>query len=113
MRRLDVSGLPDDALAAAAVFYAQWVAVMDLPRSGEECLVLIFPAADHTHTAWRLAAVQNLARGHAPVRVNAVAGGDGTAVTAALAYLKGAQGLTGQYLQLDGTGAAPVVTSAA
>lgn len=113
MRRLDVSGLPDDPLAAAAVFYAQWVGQIDPPRSDEECLVLIFPAADHTHTAWRLAAVQGLARSHAPGRVNAVAGGDGAAVAAALAYLAAAPGLTGQYLPLDGTGAEPVVTSAA
>jgi hypothetical protein len=112
MRRLDVSGLPDDPLAAAAVFYAQWVGQIDPPRNGED-IVLIFPAADHTHTAWRLAAVQGLARSHAPVRVNAVAGGDGAAVAAALAYLEGAPGLTGQYLPLDGTGAGPVVTSAA
>ncbi|MEQ1541583.1 MAG: Rossmann fold domain-containing protein [Novosphingobium sp.] len=112
MRRLDVSGLPDDPLAAAARFYAT-VATILVPAATEEDIVVVFPAADHTHRAWRLAAVQSLARSHAPARVNAVAGGDAPAITAALAFLKGAQGLTGQYLQLDGTGAAPVVTSAA
>ena len=81
------------------------------PRAGED-LVLIFPSADYTHTAWRLAAVQNLARGAAPARVNAVSGGSAQARAAALAYLGAAEGVTGQVLQLDDAGAGPVVERA-
>ena len=72
-------------------------------------LTVIFAAADHTHRGWRLAAVQALAREHAPARVNAVAGGNATSIAAALAYLDAADGVTGQYLVLDDLGAGPVV----
>ncbi|MBS0480618.1 MAG: hypothetical protein JSR96_00395 [Proteobacteria bacterium] len=109
MERLEIASLPDDPLAAAEAFYASI-----LPGAGGETdLVLIFPSADHTHTAWRLAAIQGLARARIPGRVNAVAGGSAAAVTAALAYLGAAPGLTGQYLPLDDAGAGPVIPSPA
>lgn len=108
MRRRDVTGLPDDPLAAAAQFYAR--IVPDL--GGDDDLTLVLPAADHTHTAWRLAAVQSLARARVPGRINAVAGGSEAARDAAIAYLGAASGLTGQYLPLDDTGAGPVIPSA-
>lgn len=115
MQRLDCTGLPDDPLAAAAAFYAEWTeraeAIPNPSLSGDECLVITFPSADHTHSAWRLAAVQGLARAHTPARVNAVAGGDEAAVAAALAYLAAAPGLTGQLLPLDSHGAAAVLLS--
>ena len=75
--------------------------------------MIIFAPADHTHRAWRLAAVQGLARALAPRRVNALASDSEAAITAALAYLEGAAGLTGQYLPLDDAGAGLVVSSAA
>ena len=99
-----IDGLPDDPLAAAAAFYA----ALNPPRSGED-LVLVFPPADHTHRAWRLAAVQGLARELAPRRVNALASRDEVAIAASLAYLESAEGLTGQYLPLADAGAGPVV----
>jgi hypothetical protein len=74
-------------------------------------VVLIFPPADHTHRAWRLAAVQGLAREYAPLRVNALASDDEAAIASALACLNGAPGLTGQYLALDGAGAGDVIPS--
>jgi len=74
---------------------------------------LIFPPADHTHRAWRLAAVQELAREAAPLRVNAVASDDPAAIESALAYIENAPGLTGQYLALDDTGAGAVIPSSA
>ena len=78
------------------------------PPKGED-LVLIFPPADHTHRAWRLAVVQGLAREHAPARVNALAGGNTATVAAALAYLASADGVTGQCIPLADLGAGPVV----
>ncbi|GAA0275240.1 hypothetical protein GCM10009127_14800 [Alteraurantiacibacter aestuarii] len=69
---------------------------------GEElAAVVIFPDADHTHSQWRIAAIQDLAREAAPGRVNAIAGGDDAAVAQAVDYLTGAPGVTGQILQVD------------
>ena len=74
--------------------------------------MIVFPPAEHTHRAWRLAAVQSLARDHAPLRVNALASDDPAAIDSALAYFKAAPGLTGQYLNLDSFGAGDVVALA-
>lgn len=106
MAVLRIEGLPDQPLAAAAAFHANWLPRAQKPSAD---LVLIFPPADHTHRAWRLAAVQGLSREAAPRRVNALASDDETAIAAALAYLAGAPGLTGQYFPLDGTGAGEVI----
>ncbi|WP_309621887.1 Rossmann fold domain-containing protein [Novosphingobium sp.] len=112
MAVLEVCVLPIEPSAAAAAFHAEWlskaVALLNPPRVGED-LVIAFAAADYTHTGWRLAAVQMLAREHAPARVNAVSGGGAAAQAAALAYLAGGAGITGQYLPLDDAGAGPVV----
>ncbi|MGE3690173.1 MAG: Rossmann fold domain-containing protein [Novosphingobium sp.] len=78
----------------------------DRPETPEgEGLLLVFEPADHTHRAWRLAAVQALAREHTPQRINAVASDDETAVAAAHEYLANAPGVTGQYWPLDAQGA--------
>jgi hypothetical protein len=77
--------------------------------TGIDNLVLRFPPADHTQRAWRLAAVQELARELAPLRVNAVASDEEKAIAAAVAYLETAPGVTGQYLPLDGNGAEEVL----
>lgn len=112
MQVLEVSGLPDAPSAAAAAFHREWLAkaqaLLSPPPLGED-LVLKFEAADYTHTAWRLAAVQMLAREHAPVRVNAISGGSTAAQKAAVAYLAAGAGITGQYLPLDDAGAGAVV----
>lgn len=105
MRRLDVTGLPGLPSAAAAAFHGEWQARVLAEQAAGEGLVLVFPAADHTHATWRLAAVQMLAREAAPQRINAVASDDPAAIAAALAYLTGADGVTGQYLPLDSAGA--------
>jgi hypothetical protein len=60
--------------------------------------MLLLPPADHSHREWRLAIVAGLARKHAPRRINMVAG-QGEAVDATEAYLAGAPGITGQYLE--------------
>jgi hypothetical protein len=61
-------------------------------------VVLVFKPAGHEHHAWRLAAVQGLARELAPIRVNAVAGDDEIAINDAVLFLNDAPGITGQLL---------------
>ncbi len=111
MATLRVGPLPGDALVAAAEFHARVLpgvlARLSPPRGKD--LVLVFLPAGHTHHAWRLAAVQSLAREHAPLRVNAVASDEEVAIAAACAYLGDAEGVTGQYLSLDSAGAGEVV----
>ena len=110
MAALEVQPLPDLPSAAAAAFHLEYLhRAAVLLRDGAQCLTLMFTAADHTHRGWRLAAVQALAREHAPARVNAIAGSSAPAIVAALAYLDAADGVTGQYLPLDDLGAGLVV----
>lgn len=105
-----VDGLPQAPLAAAAEFHARHVPLIEAAAAAAEgCLVLAFPAADHTHRGWRLAAVQLLARAVAPRRINAVSGGSPTAVDAASDYFQRAAGLTGQLISLDDSGAGAVL----
>jgi hypothetical protein len=77
---------------------------MDWPEPPEllagRSITIVFPSADHTHRAWRLAAVQELAREVAPMRLNAIAGDDEAAVREACAYLQEAGGVTGQLLDV-------------
>jgi hypothetical protein len=111
MQVLAATALPDVPSAAAAAFHADILPhAQELLNSGEACLVIAFEGADFTHTGWRLAAVQMLAREHAPARVNAIAGGGAAAKAAAFAYLAAGAGITGQYLPLDDVGAACVVS---
>lgn len=104
-RILRVSGLPAAPLDAAACFHAVWVpqvrALAEQAASGDD-LALVFTAGDHRHQAWRLAAVQELAREAAPARINAVAGDRETSIAVTLAYLAAAPGMTGQVLAVDG-----------
>ena len=112
MARLQVLPLPELPSAAAADFHRTVMPQAAEMLSGEaQCLTLLFVPSDHTHRAWRLAAVQALAREHAPARVNAVAGEGDAAVSAALAWLEAAEGVTGQYLPLDDVGAGAVIQS--
>lgn len=105
-----ISGLADAPLAAAADFYALAMPdVLSALERVDDHLLLVFPAASHDHDAWRLAAVQSLAREHAPVRVNAAAGDDAAALAAVEGWLDRVPGVTGQVFQLDGTGAGLMV----
>lgn len=106
MATLQITGLPDAPLAAAAAFHSDWLAqIRDLLKlSDDESLALVLAPAEHSHRGWRLAAVQELARENAPRRVNALVSSDQAAIAAALDYLTGAAGVTGQLLALDGTG---------
>lgn len=102
MRQVEVGPLPDEPLAAASAFYATVLPL--IIHDSATNIVLVFHPADHTHRAWRLAAMQELARAQAPRRVNAVASNDPAAIAATLAYLAKADGVTGQYLPLTGSG---------
>jgi hypothetical protein len=111
MAMLRVGALPAEALAASVHFHAvvlpRVLAVLDRGES----VTLVFAPADHRHRAWRLAVVQGLARQYAPLRINALASDDEEAIAAAAAYLAAAEGITGQYLPLDGNGAEEVLSS--
>jgi hypothetical protein len=99
---LDCRALPDDALGAAARFHAEYLPQAAGLLEGAEALVIVMPIAPYDHADWRRAVARDLARAHAPKRVNVVGGND---VAATLEYLANAPGVTGQYLALDGTGA--------
>jgi hypothetical protein len=99
MKRISVDGLPDDPLAAAGVFHQHWLAHVEGRLTAGEDVLLLLPPTDHGHREWRLAIVAGLARKHAPRRINMVAG-QGEAVDATEAYLAGAPGITGQYLEI-------------
>ncbi|MBO9518763.1 MAG: hypothetical protein J7493_11910 [Porphyrobacter sp.] len=94
-----VGSLPEGALDAAAAFQAD---VMPGLRAAGEDLAVVFPPAPHDHRAWRLAAIQDLARAAAPLRVNAIVGDEEPALSEALAFLASAPGVTGQILAVDG-----------
>ncbi len=102
---LRIESLPNGALEASAVFHAEWMdRALANCDSGVESVALVVSDAPYDHGDWRRAAVRDLARRLAPVRVNMLAGGDPAAIDAALAYLASAPGITGQLLHLAGTG---------
>lgn len=107
---LRVEGLADGALMAAAQFHAEILPQALEVLLGGEDIILAFPAADHSHRAWRLAVVQQLARDAAPLRVNGLVGGNEAAIAAATTYLAQSPGVTGQLLALDGEGAGEVLS---
>lgn len=99
---LGISGLPRNPADAAAAFHADWLPltrrrIAEL-TGDDRALLLVMPAADHTHAEWRLAAVRMLAREAAPVRVNCVGCDDPAALEQFAAFLADAPGVTGQYL---------------
>lgn len=115
MELLHLGPLSEDALEAAADFHARLLPSIEMTvLGGADPLTLVFLPADregggHAHRAWRLAAVQGLARRFAPSRINAVESDEPDAIAAAARWLDGAGGVTGQLLPLDGTGAVGVL----
>lgn len=97
---LHINTLPDNALDAASEFTLHWLPRIRESIESKQSLVIIVPAAASDHTDWRRAAVRDLARAYAPVRVNMISGGIAEAQAATLNYLDGAGGVTGQYLPL-------------
>ncbi|KMS55162.1 hypothetical protein V474_19155 [Novosphingobium barchaimii LL02] len=103
---LHLGPLAEDALAAAADFHARLLPAIEMTLlGGADPLTLVFLPAGSNHRAWRLAAVQGLARRFAPSRLNAVESDEADAIGAAQRWLAGAGGVTGQILSLDGNGA--------
>ncbi|MEO6153311.1 MAG: Rossmann fold domain-containing protein [Croceibacterium sp.] len=99
---LRLVALPPAPLDAALAFHAEYLAAARALFGKHDAVVLVFAPAGHEHRAWRLAAVQELAREASPCRVNAVAGSDEDALAETLAYLEAAPGVTGQLLAVDG-----------
>lgn len=97
-RVLVVETLPDSGIEASAVFFAEYLdtarALLDEPET--LALAIVLPPAARDQDDWRRALARDLARAHAPKRVNVI-GGSGKAVEETLAYLADASGVTGQY----------------
>lgn len=100
-----IEDLPESALEATEVFHSAWRERFETLLGKADDLAVILPGAPHDHLDWRKAAARDLARAHAPKRVNIVVGDDRSAIAAALAYLAAAPGVTGQVLPVDGAGA--------
>ena len=101
---LRVEGLAESPLDASATFHAEWLPRARTAVAGGTDLALVFAPAGHPHQAWRVAAVQELAREAAPQRVNALSGEDDQRVEAMLDWLAGAAAITGQVLLVDAPG---------
>ncbi len=100
-QELKIDALPSAPSAAASAFYTDHLpAISARLASGLVHLTLLLPSAGTDHDDWRRAAVRDLARDYAPSRINCVGGGSDTARSEALAYLRDAPGITGQYLPL-------------
>jgi hypothetical protein len=104
-----IESLPRSAVEAAAKFYSDYLPQardalsqeslsQDALSQGMAALAIVLPPAEPDHYDWRLAAIRDLARAHAPMRVNIVSGEDASQIEAVLAYLRDAPGVTGQYL---------------
>ena len=98
---LRVDHLPAEPLDAAAVFHADHLhsAIAALEGGADQLTVILSPSPTD-HDDWRRAVARDLARKYAPKRVNVLGGGSEEAVQSLLAYLRGAPGITGQYLPL-------------
>lgn len=108
MPALAVADLPEAPLAAAAHFHAHHLPLVEAALPAEGALTLIFAPAGHEHRGWRLAAVQSLARAHAPLRINAVEG-SGAAAEELARWLDTAPAVTGQVIEADGAATAAVL----
>lgn len=98
-----VTDLPRDGIEAGAVFAKEHLANARalIGTAQTESLVIVLPKADHSHRDWRLALARDLARAHAPARVNVVSADDGDPLAGILEYLESAKGVTGHYLQAN------------
>jgi len=96
---LKIDALPEDSVKAAATFYGDFLEQIEAMLASQAAVVAIcLPSAAKSHDDWRRAAARDLARAHAPNRVNIVGGSDGVEIQAILTYLENAPGITGQYL---------------
>ncbi len=93
-------GLPEAPLDAAAAFHARIVPDVRIAMPRNRDIAIIFDPADHTHHAWRLAAIQELAREAAPCRINGVVASrsDFAGLAQVLNFVHANEGVTGQVL---------------
>lgn len=99
---IEATGLPADPLDAAAVFYDS-IALQVRSAKNQPSLAVLFAPADPVHAAWRLAAIQQLARDAAPAtRVNAVVinPGDEEGTAEVIRFALTAPGITGQIIEV-------------
>lgn len=99
-RLYEVSDMPESSIAASAEFYNRHLEKARTALVGFDALAIILPPADSDHSDWRRAIARDLARAHAPARVNVVAGPDGAEREALLNYLSDAKAVTGHYLEV-------------
>ena len=88
-----------EPLAAAARFHAEYLPEIEDVLAGGSGVILQFGAAEEKPHRWRKEALAALARKYAPLRVNGVSplsGGDNAALQAAIDFLSGNEGVTGQ-----------------
>jgi len=96
---LAIKSLPANAVEAAAQFHAEDLPkVQALLQGGLGAVAIVMPSAPSDHDDWRRAITRDLARAHAPQRVNVTCGSCPEAVEGMLKYLRDAPGITGQYL---------------
>ncbi len=99
--RIAIADLPSSPLAAASSFHGAHVTNLLECAKGMDVITIILPPADHAHCAWRLAAVQELARAAAPTRVNAIVGTDAAGIARTADWLEQAAGVTGHVLTIE------------
>ena len=96
---LVIDSLPEGAVDAARAFFDQHLDDVQTALEGDTAaLAIVLPTAPKDHDDWRRAAARDLARAHAPKRVNVVGTSVETRRETMLAYLGDAPGVTGQYL---------------
>lgn len=97
---LEVSDLPSDSLSANVEMHQSHTdkALRMLSEDGVTSLAIVLPLATTDHDDWRHTLARQLARAHAPKRVNVIGVDDLQVQSEMLTYLRDAQGVTGQYL---------------
>ena len=95
---VEATGLAAKPLDAAAQFHAEIVPKIRAALATESALTVLFAPANHSHDAWRKAAIQELAREAAPARVNALVGdpAQNSEQARTLQFLCDSPGITGQ-----------------
>jgi hypothetical protein len=100
-RFYEVSDLPESGLEASAAFHRKHLepARALIGENEGSSLVIVLPPAEPDHADWRRTLARDLARAHAPARVNVIAGSDANQLAKLIEYLGSAKGVTGHYLQ--------------
>ena len=93
-----VEDLPESAIDAAAAFHQHHLTGSRQSLDGADALAICLAPAPYDHDDWRRTLARDLARAHAPKRVNVIGAVVGEARNQMLAYLRNAPGVTGQYL---------------